>query len=148
MDRAVTFLTRLIAVVAAVGTGLSWLNEHGSPEAVVFCGGALFGLPLCWIIFRKLDRQSFTDPVAFFLLLATSAVVGIGGTLAADAGDPVYLYAYAALGALPTFWVWDMVEKERHEQKHKQCPDCCETVKAKARVCRFCGYEFRPREVT
>ena len=26
----------------------------------------------------------------------------------------------------------------------KVCPDCAETVLADARVCRFCGYEFRP----
>ena len=29
----------------------------------------------------------------------------------------------------------------------KTCPDCAEEVKAAARICRFCRYEFEPREV-
>jgi hypothetical protein len=27
-------------------------------------------------------------------------------------------------------------------EQTKRCPDCAETVKAAARVCRFCGYRF------
>jgi hypothetical protein len=27
-------------------------------------------------------------------------------------------------------------------QAHKPCPDCAETVKSEAKVCRFCGYRF------
>ena len=27
----------------------------------------------------------------------------------------------------------------------KQCPDCAEMVKDDARVCRFCGYDFKKR---
>jgi hypothetical protein len=30
----------------------------------------------------------------------------------------------------------------RPSQPTKVCPDCAETVKAAARVCRFCGYRF------
>jgi Uncharacterised protein family UPF0547 len=32
---------------------------------------------------------------------------------------------------------------QRADEAVKTCPDCAETVKAAARVCRFCGYRFR-----
>jgi len=35
-------------------------------------------------------------------------------------------------------WLGRLFTRERT----KQCPDCAETVKAAARVCRFCGYRF------
>jgi uncharacterized protein UPF0547 len=28
----------------------------------------------------------------------------------------------------------------------KRCPDCAEKVQAAAKVCRFCGYRFEPRD--
>lgn len=31
---------------------------------------------------------------------------------------------------------------------NKECPRCAEIIKLKAKVCRFCGYEFTPKEMT
>ncbi|MFC1515826.1 hypothetical protein ACFL7E_03605 [Thermodesulfobacteriota bacterium] len=32
-------------------------------------------------------------------------------------------------------------------EETKICPDCAETIKVKAKKCRFCGKEFDPEEV-
>jgi hypothetical protein len=47
-------------------------------------------------------------------------------------------YAYAAVSSLPLVWLAYRLEARRY----KACPDCCETVRAGARVCRYCRHAF------
>lgn len=37
-------------------------------------------------------------------------------------------------------------EKVEERVEEKVCPQCAETVKAAALVCRFCGHKFAPSE--
>ena|SRR5690554_5782968 len=36
----------------------------------------------------------------------------------------------------------EIVEKKNENLKEKECPECAEMVKEKAKICRFCRYEF------
>jgi ribosomal protein L40E len=40
--------------------------------------------------------------------------------------------------ALLTYGAW-------YRNRHQRCPDCISTVPSEARVCRYCGYQFKER---
>jgi hypothetical protein len=61
-----------------------------------------------------------------------SASVGVG------------LYMVIAGGALG-FGAFRDSGSLKEPEPTKVCPQCAETVKAAAQVCRFCGYEFQPK---
>jgi hypothetical protein len=136
LGRRLTLMATLIAVTAGFGRGLVWLSENVSTLAVAGCGFVLW----CAVLFLVIEGiQGLT-----WRGLGRVILIGILGTAAAEEfvmwaePYPLAMYAFTAAGAIPTLWLLDRQDK----RAHKKCPDCCETVKAEARVCRYCRHKF------
>jgi hypothetical protein len=142
--RTIGFLSALAAVIAAVGTAIGWLNANVSGETVYFTGLALtagsVGLMAPLMSSRGLGGWPYAVRCAA-ICAAMAATAVVAGLVAFDSWEHVTAYVYVAIAAVPLFWDAYQLDKANH----KPCPDCCESVKRKARVCRFCRYEFAPR---
>jgi uncharacterized protein UPF0547 len=76
---------------------------------------------------------------------AVAVGVPIFTAAAATHGDDSLLIALGAtLYFMTGILVWAIYEERRrlHAESIKECPDCLETVKNGARVCRYCGYRW------
>ena len=62
----------------------------------------------------------------------------VGSRTSSEAGDYVTAYLYVSLAAIPIFWLLYQLDR----QNHRECPMCCERIKAGARICRYCGSQI------
>jgi hypothetical protein len=152
-------LATLIGVITGAGTIVGWIVSTESPAVVAgtavgyagmaYCAGfALLGFACALLPSGTLERvggKSGAKARAYYL--------GAGGLFAA---------AFVAVGTDPLDGVWitlgaatllivgyasvsayrDAAVKRKGE--YRECPDCAEMVKSRARVCHYCGYRFAP----
>jgi uncharacterized membrane protein YfcA len=148
VGKIIGFLAALIAVIAGVGSALGWLGKHVDSSAIVVSG--LLVATVTAMTFYDLVEQRPSGRPRWFVPTSFGVAFGVGvlGAVAEDIGRGA-LYVYVALVAAPGFWAAYKLD----QQRYKECPDCCESVKANARVCRHCRYEFfrasdRPKDAT
>jgi uncharacterized protein UPF0547 len=143
----------VLGALTALGTVVGWVGSGSFDETVywafplaalifMYGGGLLpvFGMPYEVVIKRKF--RWYTVP--YFLL----GVVWLAGVVAATGDfftDEPFRRSFLLPGAIffgtvLVFAIPLAVAKARRSRK--QCPDCAETVKAAARVCRHCGYQW------
>lgn len=142
----VTF-TAAITILVAAGTWLA--SDQGQPiaEFVLEWLGRV-GLPFFAVLGAFLllaDGVSpVTTPTRYRLTLAALSGYAIWQLSTADV--PGYRSAGAAF--LVAALLIAAIEGRRwHHRRHRACPDCAETVKAAAKVCRHCGHRFdRPTQ--
>jgi len=144
-----------------------WVKEIGATIGLVLTGVAFVRLIVSGrSAFVDVLVWSGVAAAALFTVLALLAAVGRDehvtwkqrlAFVAVAVGVPIFTAAAAAsnddslliaLGATLYFMtgvlVWAIYEERRrlHAESIKECPDCLETVKNGARVCRYCGYRW------
>lgn len=110
----------IVCFVSAVlpPTALKALEEKQLTKAT-FKARAFYFISGC--VFAAIGAATGTDPLAGFWIVA-------GATTLAMAGYSAFLISSNAAAA--------------RKREYLVCPDCAETIKAKACVCRYCGYRF------
>jgi hypothetical protein len=145
MARVLTFVAALLAVIAGAGSALAWIGSNLGTLALVICGMLLFAF-FGGALSVELDERSVPprrQRLIYGALMLVALIFGLAGSVAQELGLAA-LYVYVAVLASPLFW-WAY---QRDKWQHKECPDCCERIKAGARVCPYCRYEFAPLDST
>ena len=86
-----------------------------------------------WVLAHGTRRVALTAMAV--ILVGTFLLYAIGGSELALIGVAT---AYISTSMAPL--AWDLYEQDKASRK--RCPDCCEDVKAGARVCRYCGHRW------
>jgi hypothetical protein len=160
-------LGTLVGLATGLGTIIGALASSESFwDTALLCiriGGAVFGIGvfatgLVLSLFTKSVSKTWRGRVGFSAFygfwtfaIAVMAAPPWGDADLREAGfsnDKTWLLVLGSI-AIATFALataWMAVNRIRAQARaRKQCPDCAETVKATANVCRYCGFRFAAR---
>lgn len=105
-------------------------------------GAALFivALPVAILIQPNMDNQKKCPACTNWVAKEATRCRHCGTELSAGAQRVDYINPrHATQEAIDS---WNAAHAATAEPATKECPRCAETVRFKAAVCRFCGYEF------
>jgi hypothetical protein len=92
------------------------------------------GVLLGWA--SVVDGQAY-DIISFTALVGINVVPELG----LDENVGLLVLSTVVFAAVAGPLALDLYKADKASRK--QCPDCCEWVKAEARVCRYCGYRWQ-----
>jgi hypothetical protein len=150
-----------IGVITGAGTIVGWITSTESPLVVLgtavgyagmaYCAGfALLGFlsaALPQRILEELEKPGLVKSTLTARALYFVAGCGFAAAFVAIGTDPLD-GVWIVLGAVMLFIVLRVtVDVQRRaaakrRAEYRDCPDCAERIKAKACVCRYCGYRF------
>jgi hypothetical protein len=157
-------VSALVAGVTAAAGVVKWIQAGSITQAgefaVEWAGrvGCILAIPVGFAILYELGENAHNKiapgrwkrtkiAVMAAVGLWLGAVLTISSVSAAvENGQPtttimgVMLLAIGAAIGCSAAWV----HRQRRLARWHECPDCCEMILARARVCRYCGFRFAP----
>ncbi len=147
VGRALGFVASFISVVAGCLALVRWLDSQDI--SLVAIAVVILGISVVLLVIRSRAMAEFAQaPPIIYVSAASGAFV----TALSDIDDTAtrdrltFLFATGMFVFTAGPLAKDLYEKDKLSRK--SCDDCCETVKADARVCRHCGYEFWAKGAT
>ena len=141
MTRVLGVLTGSITLIGTTIVIVRWCEAHPTASGHVVTWVAVVPTLLCAVIVavQAMRSRDWKQGIPLFVfLLAGSAFTywWVRPSPWIGAGSVLVVYVYSA-----AFIIY-----KRENAKHKTCPECAETVKSAAKICRYCLYRFEPLE--
>jgi hypothetical protein len=128
----------------AVQQGLEKLNPIPQPLRVLI-GSSWFWLALWVALCAGVARYLFGEKLGAWLGVGVAALSW--WTFVPAGRDELSLAIVLLLVAQIIGWMLTRSSLSAGIRGVKTCPDCAEDVKAKARVCKHCGFEFNAKKI-
>jgi hypothetical protein len=149
----------VLGIVTGLGTVIGWLASgsfvHGLAVASLWAGRVLWVAGMMLVAAVNVAEIERPRNLAGYFL-ATWRLVSAGVFIAIGV-IPQFRFSDASFRAIAAILLVGIVlieaafrwsNRRKRPPSSKTCPDCAETIKAGARVCRYCGYRFDPEETS